>query len=52
MFSIKRFELESEGMVSQHYVLYQTDKKFPSMTKNGGGETNDLLEGLAQVASE
>ena len=24
-------------------ALSQTDKKFPLMTKNGGGKTNDLL---------
>ena len=47
MFSIKCFESHSKGIVSQHYVLSQTDKKFPLMTKNGGGKTNDLLEGLA-----
>ena len=35
--------------MSKDNVLSQAKRKSPTMIKNGAGETNDLLEGLAQV---
>ena len=46
---IKQFIKWDLSTLSKDNVLSQAKRKFPAMIKNGAGETNDLLEGLAQV---
>ena len=46
---IKQFIKGALSTLSKGNVLSQAKRKFPVMIKNGAGETNDLLEGLAQV---
>jgi len=44
---IKQFIKGALSTLSKDNVLSQPKRKFPAMIKNGEGETNDLLEGLA-----
>ena len=44
---IKQFIKGGLSTLSKDNVLSKAKRKFPAMIKNGTGETNDLLEGLA-----
>ena len=44
---IKQFIKGALSTLSNDNVLSQAKRKCPTMIKNGVGETNDLLEGLA-----
>ena len=46
---IKQFIKGALSTLPKDNVLSQAKRKFPTIIKNGAGETNDLLEGLAQV---
>ena len=46
---IKQFIKGTLSSLSKDNVLSQAKRKFQAMIKNGAGETNDLLEGSAQV---
>ena len=46
---IKQFIKGAQSTLSKDNVLSQAKRKFPTMIKNGASETNDLIEGLAQV---
>ena len=46
---IKQFIKGALSTLSKDNVLSQAKRKCPTMIKNGVGETNDLLDGLAQV---
>ena len=46
---IKQFIKGALSTLSKDNLLSQAKRKFPSMIKNGVGETNDLLDRLAQV---
>jgi len=46
---IKQFIKGALSTLSKDNVLSQAKRKFPATIKNRAGETNDLLEGLAQV---
>ena len=46
---IKQFIKGALSTLSKYNVLSQVKRKCPAMIKNGASETNDLLEGLAQV---
>ena len=47
---IKQFIKEGAlSTLSKDNVLSQAKRKFPTTIKNGAGETNDLLKGLAPV---
>ena len=44
---IKQFIKGALSTLSKDNVLSQAKRKLPTMIKNGAGETNNLLEGLA-----
>ena len=46
---IKQLIKGALSTLSKDNVLSQAKRKFPAMIKNRAGDTNDLLEGLAQV---
>ena len=46
---IKQFIKGALSTLSKGNLLSQAKRKCPTMIKNGVGETNDLLKGLAQV---
>ena len=46
---IKQFIKGSLSTLPKDNVLSQAKRKCPTMIKNGAGESNDLLDGLAQV---